>query len=253
MGLQRLQPGFQWLDPDFDRVHWRTHKLERRWRLGPKVWQMRPEALPAACEFAGLVADESFTALSREGLERFTPAEQLWQASLAISEDLVIMQNSPEGYRLMAASLCSPSHWRLLDKIGRTMREVHDPIPGIHDVLSPRIDRFFATQRVDFPIERFNWALQDDPDLYALPAHSDDPVLPDTPLWYRVERQTLRRLPESNALAFTIRVYMHPLESLRMMGGALASLLAAIDASPEPVARYKGFDRLAPALARFRD
>ena len=252
MGLKRLDSESIWLDPEADRVHWRAHKLERRWSLGDKVWQLLPEAVAAACELADLVADTVFVPISRAGLRAFRPEERLWQATLAIPEDLVIMVPDGEVYRLGAASLCSPSHWRLEEKIGRSMREIHDPIPGIHDVLSPRIDRFFATQREDFPIERYNWALQDDTALYALPTHDEAPAAADAGLWYRVERQTLRRLPETGALAFTIRVYMHPLASLLAVEGALPALLAAVDATPPTLADYKGFDRLAPALARWR-
>lgn len=252
MGLKRLDSESIWLDPEADRVHWRAHKLERRWSLRGKVWQILPEAVDAACELADLVADTAFTPISRAGLRAFRPEERLWQASLAIPEDLVVMVPDGEAYRLGAASLCSPSHWRLEEKIGRTMREIHDPIPGIHDVLSPRIDRFFATQREDFPIERYNWSLQDDTALYALPTHDEATVTADAALWYRVERQTLRRLPETGALAFTIRVYMNPLASLLAVEGALPALLAAVDATPPALADYKGFDRLAPALARWR-
>jgi hypothetical protein len=252
MGLKRLESETIWLDPEADRVHWRGHKLERRWSLGGKVWQVLPSAIDAACELADWVAGEPFTPVTAEGLRRFRPEERLWQASLAVPEDLVIMVPDGDTYRLGAASLCSPSHWRLEEKIGRTMREIHDPIPGIHDVLSPRIDRFFATQREDFPIERYNWALQDDAELYALPGHSSAAVSADAPLWYRVERQTLRRLPVSGALAFTIRVYMNPLASLQSVDGAIPALLDAIDATPPALAEYKSFDRYAPALARWR-
>lgn len=252
MGLRRLDPADDWLDPVEDLFHWRTHKLERRWRLQHKVWQILPEAEAAACELATAVAQQPGNYLAVESLAWFPARERLWQASLAIPEDLVIMLPDEQGYRLGAASLCSPSHWRLEEKIGRTIRQVHDPIPGIHDVLSPRIDRFFATQREDFPIERFNWALQDDAALYALPGHDEQPVAADAALWYRVERQTLRRLPVTGALAFTIRVYLYPIEVLESVDGALTALLAAVDGTPAPQAAYKGFDRLAPALARFR-
>lgn len=58
------------------------------------------------------------------------------------SRNLVIMLPGSEGYYIAAASLCSPSHWRLREKIGRPIARVHDPIPNIHNALSPQIERF---------------------------------------------------------------------------------------------------------------
>jgi hypothetical protein len=252
MGLRKLDG--DWLDTDSDVAHWRAHKLERRWRLGRCVYDVLPEAVDAATELALWVAEQPHTALTAPGLRRFSATEQLWQASLAVPEDLVVMIPDAAGYRLGAASLCSPSHWRLEEKIGRTMRQVHDPIPGMHEVMSPRIDRLFATQREDFPVERFNWSVVDSPELYAAPGHADaEPVVETAPLWYRVERQTLRRLPVSGALAFTIRVHLCPFSSLAEIEGALPALFRAIDDMPAAVAGYKDIPRLSAALNGWRE
>ena len=99
---------------------------------------------------------------------------------------------------------------------------------------------------------RFNWAIQADDALAQLP-DAEPPISAETPLFYRTERQSLLRLPTTGAIAFTIRVYLHPVEALHEHPGAMAALLAAVDATPLPLKRYKGFDRLEPALARYRD
>ena len=155
-------------------------------------------------------------------------------------------------YRLSAASLCCPSHWRLEEKFDRPMREIHDPIPDFHRELTPRIDRFFDHLKPEHPVQRFNWSVQEYDNLSQRPEH-EMPIGPTTELFYRTERQTLLRLPQSDAIAFTIRVYLHPLDSLRATPGALPALFSAIDATPAALARYKGFDQLAPALARYRE
>ena len=147
-------------------------------------------------------------------------------------------------------SLCSPSHWRLAEKLGRPLREIHDPIPGIHEDLSPRIDRFFDHLRPEHPVQRFNWTLQADPGLFH-PAPGKAPEDASSPLYYRVERQTLVRLPQTGAVVFTIRVFLHPLETLGARPGALSALGAAVAAAPPALARYKGFDTLRAALARY--
>ena len=54
----------------------------------------------------------------------------------------------------------------------------------------------------------------------------------------RVERQTLRRLPKTGAIVFTIRVYMTPLKDLAKEPDIPGRLASAIRSWPEDVARY---------------
>ena len=90
----------------------------------------------------------------------------LWSLSLLVAEDLLLLERDEDRYRLTAASLCSPSHWRLADKIGRPLTAIHDPVPGIHGALSPRIDRFLDHLRPERPVARFNWSVQADAGLF---------------------------------------------------------------------------------------
>ena len=239
-----------WLEPACDPEAHRQHKRERRAALGEAVYALVPEWIDAACELAQAILREvngDETALSQA-----PRSEWLWLASLQVHEDLVVMAPDGDSYTLAAASLCSPSHWRLPEKIGRPMARVHDPIPGIHERLTPRIDRIFHNLRVDTPVQRFNWSIQRDSALFAWPEDHTESIDPSTSLFYRVERQTLTRLPASGALAFTIRVHMDPLESLLAHPGAMTALFSAIDATPEALKQYKTFDWLAPALDKYR-
>lgn len=257
LGLQSVTA--DWLDPCSNLPAWRDYKVAQRRQLGDDVYRVLPEALPACAEFARLInsaagaaspSDFDGSANSRAPVD--DPSELLWQASLNVPEDLVVMLPSSSGYCIAAASLCSPSHWRLREKIGLPIARVHDPIPQIHQTLTPQIDRFFDRLRHLKPIQRFNWSLQEDAQYFAWPSHEAAPFDADTPLFYRVERQTLRRLPQSNAVAFTIRVFLAPLESLASTPGALSALLAAIEVTPADIAGYKNFPRFARALDKYR-
>ena len=42
-------------------------------------------------------------------------------AGRLVQEDLCLMQRGDAGYRLVAAVLCFPAHWRLADKLGRPL------------------------------------------------------------------------------------------------------------------------------------
>jgi hypothetical protein len=131
------------------------------------------------------------------------------------------------------------------------MREIHDPVPGIHEALSASIDRFLDHLKPERPVVRFNWGLQTS-DLLNPPMDDDDEILATTPLFYRYERQSLTRLPLTGAIAFTIRVYLHPLETLLKTEDAFPALMRAIEQTPVALQRFKDFDELAPALEAIR-
>ena len=69
---------------------------------------------------------------------------------------------------------------------------------------------------------RFNWSLQAYDDLCQRPERGT-PVDGSSRLYYRTERQCLTRLPTTGAIAFTIRVYLHPLLN-RGAGHKLATM-----------------------------
>lgn len=264
MGLSPLGNA-SWIETDNHLGHYHRHKLAQRTQLGERVYRATPGSLAAQRElaknlFAHLTKDQpelyrqedgQLHCLAGEFLTPLETAEPLWNCSLWVADDLVIMERRGGEYRLTAASLCSPSHWRLEDKFDRPLREIHDPVPGFHDALTARIDRFFDHLKPQHPVVRSNWALQADDRLN--PRETTTRVAgPGAPLYYRSERQSLTRLPDSGAVVFTIRVYLHPLDMLHDVPGALPALFAAIDRAPAALARYKGFDRLGPALAAYR-
>lgn len=266
MGLQPLDTR-HWIEVDTSLSRFHRHTLAMREIHGDAVYAALPCSLPAQRELSALLCahllEHHADAYQRDaaglgcGPGEFhvslgaAEPEPLWSASLLVADDLVIMQPSAHGYVLTAASLASPSHWRLQDKLGRPMHVIHDPIPGMHEQLTPRIERFFSHITPQRPVCRFNWALQADPGLFH-PDAQDAAVAGDSCLYYRVERQTLRRLPDSGAIAFTIRVFLHPLEKLRAVPGAIQALIAAVDATSPALATYKGFPALRDALEQYR-
>ncbi|QFU75214.1 DUF3445 domain-containing protein [Halioglobus maricola] len=254
-----------WIEPDNDIGRYHEHKLQQRKIRGDAVYRGDDESIPAQRELRAALTthllDAHADCYSREADSLncrpgdfqipLAGEECLWDISLAVADDLAIMEKRSSQYHLTAASLCSPSHWLLAEKVGLAMRDIHDPIPGFHEKLTPRIDRFFEHLRPNHPVVRFNWSVLAEDNLAQLPGE-EATVTADTPLFYRVERQSLVRLPETGAIAFSIRVYVHPLDMLASTKGAIPSLLAAIDAASPEISIYKGFDLMQPALARYR-
>lgn len=250
LGLSPMQGCWVDIDPTNE---WRAHKLRLREQLGDRVFSVLPEGRDAAAEFAALLFDELGDESSGEMSDAELPCadEVLWEASLNVADDLVVMLPDEKGiYRLVAASLCSPTGWRLEEKLGLTMEEVHVPIPRLNGEIGGQIDRFFARLPSDRAVQRFNWSIMPHPsylsrEQWKIAAQAEA-------LWYRAERQSLRRLPKSGAIAFTIRVHICALDSLAEVDGALESLWQAVEATPADLSRYKGFDVLAPVIARWR-
>lgn len=156
-------------------------------------------------------------------------------AAKLVQEDLVLMSASPEGWRLVAASLCFPSAWNLREKFGHPLHRVHAPVPGFGTGTrnASVIDRMFDNLRPEQPVMRWNWSLHEDGQLYHPTSHSGSESRFGNGdigghVFLRVERQTLRKLPKSGDIIFTVRIYLDPLEVLETMPGG-DKLAAAID------------------------
>ncbi|MGX5847203.1 heme-dependent oxidative N-demethylase family protein [Mesorhizobium sp. PL10] len=196
------------------------------------------------------------------------PDAPLVAASLLVQEDLILMSRDDSGWRLAAGSLCFPSSWSLLEKFGRPLQQIHAPVPGFGPGTRPAelINRMFDGLQGQ-AVERFNWSIQADDALYhALSnveridrATNRPSRFPDGDInahaFIRVERQTLRKLPVSHDILFTIRIHLDPLAVLARhperatLAGSFAAQLLALD---EAQLDYKGMtadrDRLIGVL-----
>ena len=166
-------------------------------------------------------------------------------AGRLVQEDLCLMQKDTAGYRLVAAVLCFPAHWRLADKLGRPLVLIHEPVPGFAERLAPTVDRFFANLAAARPVWRANWSLVDTDERFLPPEHRKAgraiaAARVGEELWLRVERQTFRRLPRSGDVLFGIRTYVEPLATAIDDAAAAAALAARIGEMPDAMARYKG-------------
>lgn len=181
-------------------------------------------------------------------------------AGRLVQEDLCLIEASPEGPRLTAAVLCFPSRWRLHEKLGRPLAEVHAKVPFYGDRLARPVDRFMAHVRPGHIAARLNWSVLDDPTLFQ-PAGkwrtAHDATITEQNagerLFLRVERQTLRRLPATSAVLFGIRVHVYPLAGAVTMPETAAGLAAAVRALPAETAHYKSLPMFQAALLAWLD
>lgn len=184
----------------------------------------------------------------------------LLTAGALVQDDLVIMRRRDSGWHLVAGYVAFPSSWSLPEKFGRRMEDIHAPVPGFGDGTrnAGLINRMFDNLQVDKPVFRFNWSINPDADLYypASKAHGALPAGHDLSLektFARVERQTLRRLPASGDILFTIRIYNDPLAAVRSLPNAsevAATFADQLEELTDPQAEYKGLVDKRAELAR---
>jgi len=130
--------------------------------------------------------------------------------------------------------------------------QIHKPVqPFVKYLVSPVLS-VFKSISVDSAIWRYNWGIFDDVmsslDLFS-PTSSVSRVGRGTrvksvkdagdQLFLRVERQTLTRLPKSNAILFTIRTYQRPLKQLEGHREVVPKLIEAIEQMDETFVEYK--------------
>ncbi len=183
--------------------------------------------------------------------------QPLDQAGRLVQEDFCILQSDGENYRLTAGAVCFPSNWLLSDKIGCTLADVHVPVPGYADKLQKPVDRFFNNLSADAIVWRANWTIHDSPTLFKT-THDPAPTTVTSgnageTLWFRVERQTLRRLPESGAVLFTIRTHLTQLGQAICSQNGARGLAAVIRSMPDDVQRYRHMTAFRPALLDWLD
>lgn len=178
-------------------------------------------------------------------------------AGRLVQEDFCLLAATDGRYRLVGAALCAPSRWRLADKIGRPLEDIHAPVPGYEARLAHPVERFFAVLKIDKPVWRLNWTIIDHPASFQpVRIAPTEPVTAATAgdaLWLRVERQTLRRLPESGAVVFAIRTYITRLGAAIATAAIATELAALLRDAPAATLAYKHITPFAAALLAWLD
>lgn len=176
-----------------------------------------------------------------------------------VQEDLALLVERQGELVFGGGSVCFPNRWDLPSKIGLSLRAVHEPVARLNEQLQEPIDSFFDRLTPDKPFWRLGWGVLDTDDPYqpvdgtavAAPPVPEvgDPTSPDR-LFLRVERETLRRFPQTRAVLFTIRTYIRPLRHLVERPDDAARLAEALNNLPDDVRDYKRTSELtAPAVA----
>lgn len=154
-------------------------------------------------------------------------------------------QTPGEAYHLHAFTLCYPSGFDTVQKLGLPLAAIHAPVPGYESKIARSMDRFFASLPFGKIVKRANWSVQLDSGFFHRDSNhislstGENMMAPArydaTPAeigeWekegrsvrveecnLRCERQTLHRLERTGALVFGFKTYLYPLGAVRGEG-----------------------------------
>lgn len=249
LGLQTLA-ATDWIYPDDDLPIFLQHKTSFRHEHGEKCFQALKGSEAAQAELHDLLLGHltagqqaayqirGNTLLnSNRALEWELDEKRLWQASLWIAEDICLLEKHFDDYILTAASVCSPSRWKLEEKIGRSVDAIHSPVPGYSQALSERVRRLMDRLTPSKPLLRYNWSIQQGNEL-CWRSDLGQEIGPAEKYW-RIERQTLLRLPQTGAIVFGIRVFLHSFEAMSQLHGFQNSLNRCLSQLADREKQYK--------------
>ena len=213
-----------------------------------EVVGLQPGGEDVAQEAAQLVSQWAGVELSSTGINA------LVDASLLVADDLAVLQpvksqDGSEQLLLNAAVVCCPSRWMLSEKMGHNMLAIHEPVAKYADHVGAAVDTYFQRLTVEKPVWRSNWIIQDHPALFQPQIPSGPLVKTPDELWIRMERQTLRRLPKTGGILFTIRGYQQPLPEYLSRSKQIAQdTRTLVERLPDDVAQYKSVLKYRPAI-----
>ncbi|ORY66578.1 uncharacterized protein BCR38DRAFT_430734 [Pseudomassariella vexata] len=189
------------------------------------------------------------------------PLEALKLLGETVEDDIFLLTETPEGHVNVAFLCCFPSGFDPAEKLGKLMREIHEPVPG-YEKIGPSMERFFSKLEVGRSVIRVNWSVTTSPVLLNLATNhvkEEDTVEEDVDVdipqaRVRMERQVLNRLPQTGAILFSFKTYMCPLEDIKAegLGPELADAVEGLKVGNAPgMWKYKGGVRWGKSVCEY--
>ena len=265
LGL-RARSEAEWLPSDdiFGNDLTRAEQIALKARLLAKhyqdVFSAMPNTMTAGDEVLAMVRQHLKTyhnacmATSDSGVHPLDMAARLIPEDLLLLapfQDVAVNDTDATKWHLVAASLCFPAHWVLAEKMGKPLAAIHDPVPHYDERLAAPVDRFFNKMTVGPISSRMNWSLQIGKDLFtphraARKAVSGD--IDNDELCLRLENQTLRKLPQTGLVLFTIRTHIEPVSHWNHIPNAIDDLAQMLKDMSVQAQSYKGASLYEDAL-----
>jgi dimethylamine monooxygenase subunit A len=273
LGLRRIRPE-SWILIGPEHAEMMRQKCARLDEFESFYYGSLPDSLPAQRELRERVTKHLVTDHPRSFERRGSvvrslvtgqqldldddTTEPLLQLSYLIEEDFMLLDMLGGAPRISAASNAYSTSGRLVASVGHDVAWAHELVPRLTDKLGGRINQVIGSIHASSPCERFNWQLtpmatvffpHDDPHAAnaaamraVVEALRQDPGRAGELLWIRVERQTLSRLPDSSAVAFSLHTYSDPLSCLASDVESTRAILALLKNYSEERWKYSEMD-----------
>ena len=229
-----------------------------------------PQRYPTMFRKTSVGMDNFITGECFNVIQRPLPEDPMITAGRMVQDDLAIMYEKEDGqYYLLAGSILLAGFWRLADKFGMPLSEIHTSgdVPKFKSKLEKGMMSFFRRIQPQSPVIRNNYFIQVDDELAWSPSIGpEDGEHTQSAGWdtaeknkavtnhhFRSERQSLRRLPRSGGVVFTIRTYFEPITKIVQEPGVPGRLASAIRSWGEDTSRYKGRAKYGEVLLDYLD
>jgi hypothetical protein len=216
-----------------------------------------PKRFPELYTLTGTGAEQCITVKHTGETHRVADyaARPLELCGRVAQEDLCLVRSLTEeegkeadpagNQHVMTAAAVVFSFADLAGKLGRPLKAIHAPVPGYEKDMAKMLNRTFSAIDPAEPLWRNNWGIFDSGDLE--PSYGTAELLnkahqymPAEERWLKVEYETLRRLPKSNTILFTIKGFASPLTDLATVPNAAACLSASLQGMSQAMRTYKG-------------
>lgn len=215
----------EWIELDNQYLKFHDLKAQRISERGAKCSYTSPEAYDGACELLEELCDylpqryPSLYVKTEVGMDNLVTGEKfdvverplkedpMQMAARFVQDDLAIMFEKKDGqYYLLAGSILLAGFWRLEDKLGMPLSEIHTSgnVPGFKEKLEKGMMNFFKRVQPDKAVLRNNYFIQVDDELAWSSSIGDEDsegigwftAEKNKTIqhhWFRSERQSLRR------------------------------------------------------------
>lgn len=221
-----------------------------------EILQERRHWLTSAPEhYAGLLpigesVAEEFCRLARDWIpnaalkdEPASPLARLIAASRHLEPDVVLLREEGDLRPItVGGCVCFPSKWSLPEKLGLSVAEVHDAVPGMNAVLQGRVDKLLQSLKPGEGWVRSNWSAEASPDRNQHPLRPTRQIaspLDPNAVWLRREHQLLFRLPETGGIVFGIRLELTSLGEVQADPEQARRWVRSLQTMPDALLHYK--------------
>lgn len=279
MGIRNMDWN-SWIELDNQWNFYHEEKLKRIRERGTELYETSPLARPAAYELLQelkVYLSNRYPLMYEQtsiGLKNLATGESfdfrdlplgedpILIAAKLVQDDLAIMIESPNGeYFLRGGAIILAGFWRFRDKYNLPLSGIHTSgdVPKYKEKLQSGMEKFFMRLQPDKPVVRNNYFIQTDSELgwSSSIGKEEDPTVgwytareatDINRLYFRSERQSLRRLPKSGAVIFTVRTYFMPITKLCEEPYIPRRLLDGIQSWTGDVEEYKGYHKFKDVL-----